>query len=69
VTGLALDIMDSLFESPAVTGNQVAERFGVSHQAAMAAIRRLEEAGILLAAPARKRNRVYEARELPAALE
>ena len=69
VSGLALDITDALFENPAVTGNQVAASFGVSHQAAMAALRRLEKAGILAVAPGTKRNRIHQAHEILTILE
>ena len=41
----------------------------MSHQAVMAAMRRLEKAGILHPAPAGKRNRTYQAHEILAILE
>ena len=69
MSGLVLGVVDTLFESVALTANEVAERFGVSHQAAMQAIRRLEKMGIVRETTGRKRDRVYAAPEILKALE
>jgi DNA-binding MarR family transcriptional regulator len=69
MSGLVLGVVDALFESVALTANEVAEQFGVSHQAAMQAIRRLEKMGIVRETTGRKRDRVYAAPEILKALE
>jgi Fic family protein len=69
MTGLVLGIADALFDSVALAPNEVAERFGVSHQAAMAALRRLEAMGIVRETTGRKRDRLYNAPDILKALE
>lgn len=64
VTGLALSIAELLFSNPVVAPNEVVERFRVSHQAAMQALRRLEKAGLVREASGRQRNRAYLAEEV-----
>jgi DNA-binding transcriptional ArsR family regulator len=64
VTGLVLGIADSLFESPLISANAVADRFDVTHQAAMQALRRLEQMGIVEEVSGRQRNRVYRATDI-----
>jgi Fic family protein len=64
VAGLALSIADLLFANPVVAPNDVVERFRVSHQAAMQALRRLEEMGLVREASGKQRNRVYLAEEV-----
>jgi len=64
VTGLALTIAELLFSNPVVAPNEVVERFHVSHQAAMQALRRLEAAGLVREASGRQRNRAYLAEEI-----
>jgi Fic family protein len=64
VTGLALAIADVLFANPVIAPNDVVNRFRVSHQAAMQALRRLEEMGLVREASGRQRNRVYLAGEV-----
>lgn len=69
MTGLALGIVDALFDSVALAPNEVAERFGVSHQASMAALRRLEQMGIVRETTGRKRDRLYSAPDILRVLE
>ena len=59
VTGLVLGIVDSLFESPVISANDVVAHFKVSHQAAMQALRRLEKMNLLQETTGRQRNRAY----------
>jgi Fic family protein len=64
ITGLAVSITDLLFSNPVVAPNEVVERFHVSHQAAMQALRRLEKVGLVREASGRQRNRAYLAEEV-----
>ncbi len=59
VVGLALALADALFANPVIVPNDVVDRFHVSHQAAMQALRRLEQLGLVREASGRQRNRVY----------
>lgn len=58
-----------LGEQPAVTSNLVADRLGVSIPAALNAIGRLEDAGILVKARGEERNRAWVAVDVIAALD
>ena len=58
-----------LGEQPAVTSNLVADRLGVSIPAALNAIGRLEDAGILVKAEGEQRNRAWVAVDVIAALD
>jgi Fic family protein len=64
MTGLVLGIADWLFENPIISANQVAERFGVTHQAAMQALRRLEEHQIVRETTGKRRNRAFVAADI-----
>ncbi|MBI3950044.1 MAG: hypothetical protein HY314_06280 [Acidobacteria bacterium] len=64
VTGLVLGIADWLFERLFISANDVADRFQVTHQAAMQALRRLEEMGIVHEVSGRQRNRVYRTTDI-----
>jgi Fic family protein len=64
ITGLAVSIAEHLFSNPVIAPNEVVERFHVSHQAAMQALRRLEKVGLVHEASGRQRNRVYLAEEV-----
>jgi Fic family protein len=64
MTGLVLGIADWLFENPILSANQVAERFGVTHQAAMQALRRLEEHQIVRETTGKRRNRAFVAADI-----
>jgi Fic family protein len=68
-TGLALGIVDMLFESPVISAKDVIDRFEVSHQAAMQALRRLEKLGLLCEATGRRRHQSYMAKEIVQAIE
>jgi DNA-binding MarR family transcriptional regulator len=47
-SGIALNIVDSLFDLPITYPTLVQRKFKVSHAAASRALKRLEEAGILI---------------------
>ncbi len=64
VTGLVLGIVDSLFESPVISANEVVALFKVSHQAAMQALRRLEKMNLLHETTGRQRSRAYLATDI-----
>lgn len=64
ITGLVFGIVDSLFEKPVISANQTAEKFNVTHQAAMKALRRLEAMGIVREITDKKRNRLYLATDI-----
>jgi len=64
MSGLILGIVDFLFERPIVSVDELRERFDVSHPAAMAAVRRLEEMEILHEITGKPRNRVYLAKAI-----
>jgi Fic family protein len=64
VTGLVLGIVDSLFESPVISANEVVAHFKVSHPAAMQALRRLEKMNLLQETTGRQRNRTYLATDI-----
>jgi Fic family protein len=68
-TGLVLDILDRLFETPIISANEATRAFHVSHQAVMPALRRLEQAGFLHEITGRQRRRVYIASEIVRTLE
>jgi Fic family protein len=61
---LVMRVVDLLFETPAVSANQVAKHCRVSHQSAMQAIRKLESMGWLREITDHKRNRVYLADQI-----
>lgn len=63
-SGIALQIIDLLFEFPFVTGATIQTVLEVSNQTAQSYIRRLSEAGILADAGMRTRPRVYWAKEI-----
>ena len=69
VTGLVLGIVDSLFESPVISANEVVAHFKVSHQAAMQALRRLEKMNLLQETTGRQRSRAYLAADIMHAVE
>jgi len=68
-SGLVLDLGDTLFASPLVSANDVARQFQVSHPAAMLALRRLEEMGLVEEISGRQRNRLYLARAIVTIIE
>ncbi len=59
--GVATRIIGRLFEKPVLSAREVADEFGVSPQAAMQALRRLEEAEIVREVTGKQRNRLYAA--------
>ena len=63
-TALALQLVDRLFATPAVTSLQVRQHLEVTAVSAQRAIERLEAAGILVEVTGRRRNRVYLARQI-----
>jgi Fic family protein len=67
--GLLLGIVDALFTVPVISPRQVAKQLRVSHQAAMQALRRLENDQILKEVTGKQRNRLYVAPEIIQVLE
>jgi len=63
-SALLVQLIDYLFEAPAVTVAQVKQRLGVTPRTAQAHIDRLAAEGIVREATGRKRNRVYLADEI-----
>jgi Fic family protein len=63
-SALLVQLIDYLFESPAVTAAQVKERLGVTPRTAQAHIERLAAEGVIREATGKKRNRVYLADEI-----
>jgi Fic family protein len=68
-SALVLDMVDRLFESPALSVAQTARRLNVTHRAAQLNVDKLVEAGVLELLPGRTRNRVYMARGVLAVVE
>jgi Fic family protein len=64
-----LQLIDRLFETPAMTMTQAAERLQVSFPAAKASIEKLEQMGILSEMTGKLKNRVYLAAEIVRILE
>ncbi|MBI1928455.1 Fic family protein [Candidatus Poribacteria bacterium] len=64
MSGLMLGMVDALFVTPLISAGEVKERFGVSHPAAMTALRRLEEMQILEEITGKTRKRVYLAKAI-----
>lgn len=67
--GLLLGIVDALFAVPVISPRQIAKELHVSHQAAMQALRRLENDHVLKEATGKQRNRLYVAPEIIQILE
>jgi len=63
-SALLVQLIDFLFESPAVTAAQVKHRLSVTPRTAQAHIDRLTAEGVIREATGRKRNRVYLADEI-----
>jgi Fic family protein len=63
-SALLLKLIDALFQSPAVSVARVGELLGVTPAAAGANVRKLEEAGILVEATGRRRDRVFLAPDI-----
>ena len=63
-SALLVQLIDLLFESPAVTAAQVKRRLSVTPRTAQAHIDRLTTERIIREATGRKRNRVYLADEI-----
>lgn len=68
ISGLARDVVEHLVASPFVTVSAIAETHGKSFQAANAAVRRLEEVGILQERTGRSHGRMFAAPLVLAAL-
>ena len=68
-SAVALQLVDLLFERPAVSAQQVARRCKVTHRAAMQALMRLKKMGIVTEPVARKRSRVFLARAVQRIIE
>jgi Fic family protein len=64
VSGLVVGIADFLLERPILSASEVQKKFGVSHPAAIRALRRLEEMQILQEVTGKERNRLYLAKEI-----
>lgn len=56
--------MDSLFQAPAITTARTANLLGITPAAAGANVMKLVEAGILVEATGRKRDRIFLARDI-----
>jgi Fic family protein len=69
VSGLVIGVVDALFRTPAISATDVVAQFGVSHQAAMQALRRLEEIGLVSESSGKQRGRIYLATEIVRAVE
>jgi Fic family protein len=63
-SGLALGIVDELFEDPVTSASHIVQRYQISHQAAMKILRRLQALNIVNEKTDRKRNRLYVASEI-----
>jgi Fic family protein len=63
-SGFILGIVDFLFEQPMVSASAVKARFNVSHPAAMSALQRLEDMGILQEMTGKARSRAYLAKAI-----
>lgn len=68
LTGLARDVAESLIAYPYVTVSAVAQRTGKVFQTTNNAVRKLVELGLLVECTGRTHGRVFEAREVVAAL-
>jgi Fic family protein len=68
-SALLLRLVDELFSYPAINANMAAASLGVTFPSAQANIDKLIAAGILVEATGQKRNRIYVAREIVAAIE
>ena len=69
VSGLVIGVVDALFRTPAISASDIIAQFGVSHQAAMQALRRLEEIGVVSESSGKQRGRIYLATEIVRAVE
>jgi ribosomal protein S25 len=58
---LTLSAARILFDTPLISANLLVERFGITHQAAMNIIRRLEDLQMVQEMTGRKRDRLYHA--------
>lgn len=63
-SALLLKLVDSLFQTPALSVGQTATLLGVTHAAASANVRKLVDAGILTEVTGRQRGRVFLAPEI-----
>lgn len=68
-TGLMHRAMNSLFEHPILSANDIVERFEVSHQTDMQTLRRLEAMNIVTEITGQRRNQRYLAGEILAVLQ
>lgn len=57
-------LVDALFETPALTISRAAKELGVTHRAAAQNVAKLVDAGILTELPVRGRTRVFLAEEI-----
>ena len=63
-SALGLDLIDSLFSTPALTIPMAAERLKVTYASAQLNVEKLVKRGILNEATGNRRNRVYIAPEI-----
>jgi Fic family protein len=68
-SGLLSRLVDELFESPAISINRAREVMEVTHRAAALNVDKLVEAGVLVEATGRTRNKLYLATEILRAVE
>ena len=68
-SALLLSLVDELFSYPAISTRMASNALGVTPRSAQLNINKLIDAGILEEATGQKRNRVYVAREIIAAIE
>jgi Fic family protein len=65
----ALQLVDMLFEKPAVTISQVAERLAITFRAAQLNVEKLVTNRLLVEVTGKGRNRIYAAREIIATIQ
>jgi Fic family protein len=68
-SGLLARLVDALFETPALTINRARDVLGVTHRTAALTVAKLVEIGILVEVPTARRQRLFLAREIIAAVE
>lgn len=68
-SALLLQLVDELFEYPAITNRRAAEQLSITPRSAQLNLEKLVDAGILQEATGRQRNRVYVAAEIIRILE
>jgi Fic family protein len=68
-SGLLARLVDALFETPALTINRARDVLGVTHRTAALAVAKLADLGLLAEIPTPRRQRLFLAAEIIAAVE